>query len=591
MVQAQLPSTQRGVGYVAGDDIDTEDMYIGKADTYPVGTLLTPSVLSSYAGCKVVGIRFAVSQNMSGSRVFLYKVENNSIGDPMLSQSVRRASAGWNDIYFNNNYTYDLTGEETLLVGFNYVETEEMVEAEKGALCTAKNEVSNGFLLYTTYNNREGWYSMESYGNICVQLIVDITSLPGKDIDFTTLLIGPRYKKKDNIIDLFALYSNVGRDSISTYSLAYQIDGRTPVVKDFEGMFESGSWEVEIPIPEDLAIGEHSFRVYVNSIDGEPALATRNDTLTTSFCLYAHPLKRQKHYVEQYVHYQSPYVPYLSRDLDPLAAKDTTMVLVNVSAVGNPLAVNKAANYEKLYAYTYPSFTIDRFYFYGERYIAFDVNDYVTIMPGFAAEAIKDLLYEADGNPSFATVDILPQYDAQSRRLQLEITGDVSEDALPVFGELGLTLMLTEDSVVDMQAVYNEQAQRTEWDYEYVHNHVLRHVLTASAGDRLTVENGRFTASYETTLSDDWQPENMTVVAFVTKYSDKVTDENVMSMDITNCNSVALRNVVTGIGSLTPSLSQGEGAVYDLAGRQIVKSFNRQLRKGLYIIGGKKIVK
>ncbi len=48
------------------------------------------------------------------------------------------------------------------------------------------------------------------------------------------------------------------------------------------------------------------------------------------------------------------------------------------------------------------------------------------------------------------------------------------------------------------------------------------------------------------------------------------------------------------INSLTPALSKGEGAVYDLSGRRINSQFsilNSQLPKGIYIINGKKVLK
>lgn len=41
----------------------------------------------------------------------------------------------------------------------------------------------------------------------------------------------------------------------------------------------------------------------------------------------------------------------------------------------------------------------------------------------------------------------------------------------------------------------------------------------------------------------------------------------------------------TGVGNLTPALSEGEGAVYDLQGRKVA-----QPRKGLYIVNGKKVI-
>ena len=45
--------------------------------------------------------------------------------------------------------------------------------------------------------------------------------------------------------------------------------------------------------------------------------------------------------------------------------------------------------------------------------------------------------------------------------------------------------------------------------------------------------------------------------------------------------------------SLTPALSEGEGDWYDLSGRQIVngKLSNGKLPRGIYIKGGKKILK
>ena len=43
----------------------------------------------------------------------------------------------------------------------------------------------------------------------------------------------------------------------------------------------------------------------------------------------------------------------------------------------------------------------------------------------------------------------------------------------------------------------------------------------------------------------------------------------------------------TGIGDLTPSLSEGEGTWYDLQGRRIE---GRPMQKGVYIVGGKKII-
>ena len=583
-VSAQLPSTQRGVGLTQGDKIDISDMYFGAAGTYPVGAELTPSILNSYAGCKVVGIRFAVSQNISNSRIFLYVVENNTIGEPVISQKVRNAAAGWNEIYFNNNNSYDIRGDETLLLGYDYVETDAMVAAGTGAMCTAGTDAGAGFLAYGNFGSGEAWYSLGDYGNLCVQLIVDITSLPSQDIDFTYLFFGNKYKKHGEIIDFFSMYSSVGREKVGTYSLAYQIDQRPATIVQFaDTLSGSESWEVEFPVPDDLSIGEHTFRVFVNSIDNQTPQAVANDTLESKFYVYANPLQRQQHYFEQYVHYQSPYVPYVSAEIDALAKTTTDVAFVNVSAAGTPLAVPEAAAYESLYAYTYPSFTIDRYYYPGEAHIAFDINDYVLIFPGLAAEAVRELVYEANLNPAFATVNIEPHYDSDTRQLTLHCTGTTSPDALPIFGDLAITLMLTEDNVQGMQAVYNEATQRTTWDNTYKHNHVLRQILTASAGDRLILNGNTFAVDYTVMLPTAWKPEDMHAVAFLTRYATDIAldEDDALEMDITNCNSIALHDCVTSgiVDTTSASANAVPVAYYSIDGQRVTTP-----SRGIYIV-------
>ena len=54
-------------------------------------------------------------------------------------------------------------------------------------------------------------------------------------------------------------------------------------------------------------------------------------------------------------------------------------------------------------------------------------------------------------------------------------------------------------------------------------------------------------------------------------------------------NIVPLTDEELGVESLTPAFSQGEGekVIYDLNGRQMV---NAKLRKGIYIVNGKKVM-
>ena len=100
-VRRVLASTERGVGYCSGDSITTKGMCFGKAGTYSVAADLSSSVLSSYNGCKVVGIRFALSQSIGKSKVFIYKVSGQNASS-LVNATVRRTSEGWNEVRFNS---------------------------------------------------------------------------------------------------------------------------------------------------------------------------------------------------------------------------------------------------------------------------------------------------------------------------------------------------------------------------------------------------------------------------------------------------------------------------------------------------------
>ena len=74
-----LSSTQRAVGYAQGDSITINGARVGTAGTYPMGAILDASVLERFAGCKVVGIRYAVAQDMGRTRAFLYGSRMQSV--------------------------------------------------------------------------------------------------------------------------------------------------------------------------------------------------------------------------------------------------------------------------------------------------------------------------------------------------------------------------------------------------------------------------------------------------------------------------------------------------------------------------------
>jgi len=107
------------------------------------------------------------------------------------------------------------------------------------------------------------------------------------------------------------------------------------------------------------------------------------------------------------------------------------------------------------------------------------------------------------------------QFDSLSRQLDIQTSLFFQNT---VEGEVRLSLMITEDKIVD----YQETPSGLQADYQ--HNHNLRTALTAPTGNILTdsTEGGsNFCKSFSITLPEEWVANNCKVIAFVHEGGDE----------------------------------------------------------------------
>lgn len=586
-VQAQgLSENQRLLGYVQTDSITVSGGAFGAAGTYTIGAILTPQKLAAYAGCRVVGIRLAAALNLGRTRNFVYQVEGNKL-TPAIEQN-QRIYEGWNNVFFNGN-GYEIQGNETLFYGFDYTETAEMVAADEGGLCGYGEDTDGGFYAYGNFGQGTGLYQLSNLGCLCVQLIVDVSSLPAHDIDITWFDAGFKYKKPGEKVDAMINFSNVGRNSISSYRLGYQLDDMDPVHETQTQSLVSGKmslWQFSTKLPTDIANGMHTLKVFVDQVEGEPlAERSKNDTLSTSFAIYRNSYNRDKVLMEIYTDQNSLYAPYLNDAVKLLTKNNNNLTVVNVHRPDTPLGLSSAAYLHDLYAYTTPSFTFNRSYFPGEAYVAYDMNDYLPVIPAeMSANILSDMLMQDATTPSFATIGLQMSYDAATRSLRVKANGDVLPEAQAIYGDLALTLMLVEDGIKSPQVVYNSSIQRTKVNQDYLHDHVLRTYLTSPIGDLVPATNNQYEMSYDATLDANWNADKITVVALLTKKVDAVTDNNILDMDIINTSTLTMSEA-TGIVSLSIEARPSSNTIYTLDGRPV----GGVLKPGIYIKDGKKI--
>ena len=572
-----LSDNQRLVGYTVTDDIDVKGAAFGQAGTYCVGAVLTPQMLAAYEGCPIVGIRIAAAMNLGRTRTFIMDVAGNDVV-PVVEQN-QRLYDGWNNVFFNGE-GYTIKGTETLFFGFDYVETEEMVAAEQGGLCGAGSEADGSFYCFGNLGRGLGMYSLNGLGRLCVQLIVDISSLPMQDLDMTYFDTGFKYKKPGTVIEAFATVTNVGRAPVVGFQLGYQLDDEQPVLHTLpaDSVLRVGaddSWQFNCRLSDDIKVGMHTLKVFVSQVGGEPlSERSKNDTLSAHFAVYTDSVERSKAYLEVYTDASTYYSALLNDVLASLTADsimDSLVTVVNVHRPGTPLAVSEAAYLHSLYAYTWPSFTLNRSYFPGEANIAYDVNDYFgylsLIGTDFLSGIIGAMVMQDFLTPSFASVALQADYDSDARRLTVTASGNVLPEADAIYGDLALTLMVVENGVGASQSVVNTTTGRISTNRNYRHPHVLRGYLTAPTGDVLDTTGGQFTKQVSATLDSGWQTDNISIVALLTKRADEITNDNVRDYDIINAASISLSGTSSVAQVKAPN--NGVGQRYTIGGSRM----------------------
>ncbi len=159
-----------------------------------------------------------------------------------------------------------------------------------------------------------------------------------------------------------------------------------------------------------------------------------------------------------------------------------------------------------------------------------------------------------DAVANFASVDITPSYNSDTRKLDIKVTGSGADDAKQMLDGAVLTVYLTEDGLVSRQ---NNNGQ---WIQQYNHDNVLRAVVTAPLGDNINwIDGSKYENDFSVTLDNSWKTENMNVVAFISRPINYSSQSGFTTSPddayVYNTNEVKIDGT-TGIS--TPSVSAGE---------------------------------
>ena len=221
---------------------------------------------------------------------------------------------------------------------------------------------------------------------------------------------------------------------------------------------------------------------------------------------------------------------------------------------------------------SYPSATFDRSTGWeNDRQLVNSIGYYAEYHQQIADELGSFFDYIAEQNPTFATIEIDPVVNLETREAVITVSGEMSPDFEQLLGEdCRLSVYITEDSIVA------RQLNSGVWVNNYVHNGVFRQALGSVKGVPFNRTGDAYSNKFNMTVPAEWNIANLKVVAFISRPLD---GGNVTDMFLNNAEAVRLLKGTAGINEMVVGSDAVPVAYYDVTGRQIDGP-----RKGINIV-------
>ena len=561
-----LPENQKIMGHYDNDAISTEGVAITSATgKLSIGVILENEEIDIFNGGKIVAFRLGLAESTPVSKVFVIPITAGGAYGSMISWACDVSDTGWNVVELTNPYQLNIPEGGQLLVGFEYEQT----ATNHPLALVDEGEATYDTYLYKKTGSRYRWTTagLRSYGNLCLQCIVEKEDFPEVIIKASGLEC-PAFWSKGEMMPFSFQVKNRGDKTIDAQSLTFdvKVDGeKVGETFNAEAIEPGNTITVESSlVTDDLPSGSHVLTID-GAVAGEEVLSYVFP-LNASFMLYSAVYPRQKHMVEQYTSTYCTYCPLGNSMLSLLTQQRDDIIWVGVHANFNGIDPCSTAQGDSIMNYvgnnSYPSATFDRSTGWeNPRQLVNSIGYYAEYHQQIADELGMFFDQIAEQNPTFATIEINPVVNLETREAVITVSGEMSPDFELMMGnDNKLSVYLTEDSIVA------RQLNGGRWEDRYVHNGVFRQALGSVKGVDFNRTEDGYSNEFTVTIPPEWNINNMHVVAFISR---PLAGGNTTDMYLNNAEAVRLYNPTHGIDEI---LTDGEAVpveYYDVMGRKM----------------------
>ena len=557
---------QRIMGHYDSDVVGTEGVGLtATTGKVSIGTILESEELDIFIGGKIVSFRVGLAESTPVTKVFVVPITAGGAYGSMVSWPCEVSSTGWNVINLPSPYELNLSEGGRLLIGFEYEQT----QTNKPLALVNEGDEAYDTYWYKKAGHQYRWTTagLKSYGNLCVQCVVEKDHFPEVLIK-TSALQCPGFVKKGEEMPFTFNVKNRGSRALNPQDLTFDvnIDGEKVGYTYNAEVIEPGA-TITVNcnlVTDDLTSGNHTL-----TINNAVALGESLDyvyPMNASFMIHSGTYPRQKHYVEQYTSVNCTYCPLGNSMLSILKQMRDDIIWVGIHADFSGTDPMSTAQGDSIMDYvansSYPSASFDRSTGWeNERQLVNSIGYYAEYHQQIAEELGQFFDHISETHPTFATISIDPVVDPETREAVITVSGEMTPDFDLLLGDDNkLYVCITEDSIV------SGQLNSGIWISGYVHNGVFRCALGTVKGVDFNRVDGGYSNEFTVTIPDDWKLNNLNVVAFIAR---PITSGVYTDMYLNNAESVRLYNPSESIEEILVDGDAVPVEYYDIMGHRI----------------------
>lgn len=506
-----LEDNQMILGHYSNSNYNDEYGYGGsEIGTYKAAIHFDGSRMNPFKATQIKTVRFALVKNekISNFKIWIGKDRDN----PLYTQNIGSIQKGWNTIELSEPFQIDGEG---LYIGYEY--HADQADVYPISIVEGDNEANSNFI-YGIFDGVYQWYDESREGNIGIQCIVE-GDIPIYNVAVKYVSLNEKYYKEGSEISGNVVLKNLGKRIPDSYNLFVQVDNSEPIqiydVPNLGGTEQSAYFYQSF---ENLESGQHTIKAYIKDINGSVSKYTVDDISSSSFGYYKKSYVRNKVLIDYQTAQWCPSSPYFKLAFEELARmRDDYIIIANHNS--DEFSIDGGEEYIQFYSFL-PSLWFDRYAMKNASFFSYLIDPAAGTEAFYLANRMNSNINAVKQVPSFATINV----SANCRKgiITINISGEREAENATIVDGTTLTVVLTENGLVggqsdDSNDTYNE---------EYIHDNVLRKIVTKTWGDQIIWNNDKYEMSYTIDVNPEYDVENMHVVAFISKpYNGSNIDE------------------------------------------------------------------